>query len=107
MVKSKIQNATPAAESVPPPKALLIELKGKLAGDDEDEKSAPPSVEIFAALSMEEVLAYVRGRQPSIEILELRVLGKVQVLSSSENLEWGLNPGAISALPMFIKRKRG
>jgi hypothetical protein len=28
----------------------------------------------------------VRGRQPSVEIVELKVLGKVQVLSSSEHL---------------------
>jgi hypothetical protein len=42
--------------------------------------------EMFAALSIEEVIAYVRNRQPSVEILELKVLGKVQVLSSSEHL---------------------
>lgn len=87
MVKSKIQNAVSAAESVQPPKALLIELSGKLADDDGDEASAPPTVELFAALSMEEVLACVRSRHPSVEVLQLKVLGKVQVLSSSENLE--------------------
>ncbi len=41
---------------------------------------------MFAALSLEEVIAYVRNRQPTVEIVELKVLGKVQVLSSSENL---------------------
>jgi hypothetical protein len=35
---------------------------------------------------MEEVIAYVRRRQPSIEILELKVLGQAQVLSRSEHL---------------------
>jgi hypothetical protein len=35
---------------------------------------------------MEEVIAYVRNRQPSVEIMELKVLGQVQVLSSSEHL---------------------
>ena len=45
------------------------------------------STETFAALSLEEVIAYVRNRQPSVEIIELKVLGKVQVLSSSEHLE--------------------
>jgi hypothetical protein len=44
------------------------------------------STEIFAALSLEEVIAYVRNRQPAVEIMELKVLGKVQVLSSSEHL---------------------
>ncbi len=42
---------------------------------------------MFAALSMEEVIAYVRGQRPGVEIVELKVLGKVQVLSSSEHLE--------------------
>jgi hypothetical protein len=41
---------------------------------------------MFAALSIEEVIAYVRTRQPGSEIMELKVLGKVQVLSSSEHL---------------------
>jgi hypothetical protein len=41
---------------------------------------------MFAALSLEEVTAYVRNRQPAAEIVELKVLGKVQVLSSSEHL---------------------
>jgi hypothetical protein len=41
---------------------------------------------MFAALSIEEVIAYVQTRQSSIEIIELKVLGQVQVLSSSEHL---------------------
>jgi hypothetical protein len=32
------------------------------------------------------VIAYVRRRQPAVEIMELKVLGKVQVLSRSEHL---------------------
>lgn len=36
---------------------------------------------------MEEVIACVRRRQPSVEIVELKVLGKVEVLSGSEHLE--------------------
>jgi hypothetical protein len=64
--------------------ALLVELKGvKIA---EDGSTTTSSTEIFAALSMEEVIAYVRSRLPSIEITELKVLGQVQVLSSSEHL---------------------
>jgi hypothetical protein len=86
MAKSKIRNAVPDAGSVQPSRALLIELKGAMASEDEDQ-SAVSCTELFAALSVEEVLAYVRGRQPSVEIMELKVLGKVEVLSSSENLE--------------------
>jgi hypothetical protein len=37
-------------------------------------------------LSLEEVIACVRNRQPSVEIMRLKVLGKVEVLSSSEHL---------------------
>lgn len=67
-----------------PHRALLIELKGERAA--EDGSAAAASTEMFAALSLEEVIAYVRNRQPAVEILELKVLGKVQVLSSSEHL---------------------
>jgi len=65
-------------------RALLIELKGERA--TEDESAATASTEMFTALSLEEVIAYVRNRQPAVEIVELKVLGKVQVLSSSEHL---------------------
>jgi len=67
-----------------PHRALLIELKGERAA--EDGSAVTTSTEMFAALSMEELIAYVRTRQPSVEIIELKVLGKVQVLSSSEHL---------------------
>lgn len=83
MVKGKDRETTSAA--VRPQKALLFELKGEALS--EEEGAAAVSTELFAALSMEEVLAYVRGRQPSVEVLELKVIGKLQVLSSSENLE--------------------
>jgi hypothetical protein len=59
-------------------------LKGERAA--EDGSAATASTEMFAALSLEEIIAYVRIRQPAVEILELKVLGKVQVLSSSEHL---------------------
>ena len=67
-----------------PHRALLIELKGE--GVAEDGTAATASTEMFAALSLEEVIAYARRRQPSVEIIELKVLGMVQVLSSSEHL---------------------
>lgn len=82
MAKSKDRDAFRSADQ--PHRALLIALKGERAA--EDGSAATASTEIFAALSMEEVIAYVRNRQPAVEILELKVLGKVQVLSSSEHL---------------------
>ena len=83
MAKSKDQDAFSSSDQ--PHRALLIELKGEGAAQNEGTTTA--STETFAALSLEEVIAYVRNRQPSVEIIELKVLGKVQVLSSSEHLE--------------------
>jgi len=82
MAKSKDRDVLPLSNQ--PHRALLIELKGERAA--EDGSAATPSTEVFAALSMEEVIAYVRTRQPAVEIVELKVLGKVEVLSSSEHL---------------------
>lgn len=52
----------------------------------EDGSAATVTTELFAALSLEEGIAYVRRRQQNAEILELKVLGKVQMLFSSEHL---------------------
>jgi hypothetical protein len=83
MAKSKDRDVLPLSSE--PHRALLIELKGERAAEDGSE--AADSTEMFAALSLEEVIAYARNRQPSVEIMGLKVLGKVQVLSSSEHLE--------------------
>ena len=82
MAKSKVHEVVSSLGQ--PHRALLIELKGERAA--EDGSAATASTEMFAALSLEEVIAYVRNRQPAAEIVELKVLGKVQVLSSSEHL---------------------
>ena len=82
MAKSKDQGVHPSLGA--PHRALLFELKGETAADDGN--ATTEATEMYAALSMEEVIAYVRRRQPSIEIVGLKVLGKVQVLSASENL---------------------
>jgi hypothetical protein len=82
MAKSKDRDVLRSSDQ--PHRALLIELKGERAAEDGSAVTA--STELFAALSLEEVVAYVRIRQPAIEITELKVLGKVQVLSSSEHL---------------------
>jgi hypothetical protein len=82
MAKSKGRDGFPPSDH--PHRALLIELKGERAA--EDGGAATASTEMFAALSLEEVVAYVRNRQPAVEIMELKVVGKVRVLSSSEHL---------------------
>jgi hypothetical protein len=81
---AKIKDRDVFQPSGRPYRALLIELKGEVAA--EDGRAPTASTETFAALSVEEVIAYVRGRQPAVEIVELKVLGKVEVLSSSEHL---------------------
>lgn len=85
MAKSRNRDAVPVPNSTEPSRSLLIELKGKMASDDEDVTTF--STEMFAALSIEEVLAYLRNRRAGFEVMELKMLGKVQVLSSSGNLE--------------------
>jgi hypothetical protein len=82
MAKSKDRDVFPLSDQ--PHRALLIELKSEMAAEDGSASTA--STETFAALSLEEVIAYVRNRQPAVEIVELKVVGKVQVLSSSEHL---------------------
>lgn len=83
MAENKDRNVSPLSDQ--PHRALLVELKGESVA--EDGSTARVSTELFAALSLEEVIAYVRNRQPAVEIIELKVLRKVQVLSSSAHLE--------------------
>ena len=85
MAKNKARDISSLSDHSGPYKALLFELKGKR--DAEDGTATAVNTEIFAALSMEEVIAHVRRRQTNIEIVELKLIGTVRVLSSSENLE--------------------
>ncbi len=82
MAKSKDVDTFPSSDQ--PHRALLLEIKSER--DVEDGSAPKISTEVFVALSVEEVIAYVRTRQPSVEIVELKVLGKIQVLSSSAHL---------------------
>jgi hypothetical protein len=82
MIKGKDQGDVASSEQR---RALLFEFKGERTR--EDGSAEPTPAELFAALSMEEVIAYLRRLQPDVEIVELRILGKVQVLSSSEHLK--------------------
>ena len=64
-------------------------------------------IEMFAALSIEEVNIYVQTRQPAVEIMELKVHGKVLVLSTSERLIEVPNACAVRASSRHpSKRKR-
>ncbi|MGA2252874.1 hypothetical protein [Terracidiphilus sp.] len=83
MTKSRDRESGSSPERSVPRRSLLFELKGKR---NAEENTTAVSTEMFAALSIEEVIAYVRSRQPGSEIMELKVLGKVQVLSTSEHL---------------------
>lgn len=82
MAKSKNQGVVSSSDV--PHRALLFEFKGERTTDDGTVEQT--AAELFAALSMEEVIAYLRRHQPGVEPMELKVLGKVQVLSSSEHL---------------------
>ena len=84
MAKNKDRDSGSSSEQSVSHRSLLFEVKSKR--NAEDGNGAAVSTEMFAALSIEEVIAYVRGRQSGSEIMELKVLGKVQVLSSSEHL---------------------
>jgi hypothetical protein len=65
-------------------KAILFEVTGnerskKRAGDELE-------MERIAALSLEEAIRYMRVSHPDFEIAEVKVVGGIQVLSSSEHL---------------------
>lgn len=83
MTENKEQDVVPSPDQ--PRRAFLFEFKGERT--TEGGAAEPTPAELFAALSMEEVVAYVRRHQMGVEPMELKVLGKVQVLSDSEHLE--------------------
>jgi hypothetical protein len=82
MARRREQDELPSPDQ--PYRAVLFEVTAEQLAEEGNKAAA--TTEIFAALSMEEVIAYVRGRQPSVEIKEVKVLGKAQVLSRSEHL---------------------
>ena len=63
-------------------KALLFEVAGKSRVDQRNEGR----MFRIAALSLEEVIRYMRTTQSDFEITELKIIGQVEVLSSSEHL---------------------
>ncbi len=63
-------------------KALLFEVAGKSRVDQRNEGR----MFRIAALSLEEVIRYMRATQSDFEITELKIIGQVEVLSSSEHV---------------------
>ena len=82
MAKAKHQAKVPDADRSFIQKALLFEVAGNSRVDQRDEGR----MFRIAALSLEEVIRYMRATQSDLEITELRVIGHVEVLSSSEHL---------------------
>jgi hypothetical protein len=64
-------------------KALLFEVTGNKRVDRETEGRTLR----IAALSLEEIVHYVRTSRSDLEITEVKILGHIEVLSSSEHLE--------------------
>jgi len=65
-------------------KAILFEV----TGNERSEKRAGDELRMhrMAALSLEEVIRYMRIGHPDFEISRVKVVGVIQVLSSSEHL---------------------
>jgi hypothetical protein len=63
-------------------KALLFEVSGHKRTDQGKEGLTLR----IAALSLEEVIRYMRTGRSDFEIAEIKVLGQIEVLSSSEHL---------------------
>jgi hypothetical protein len=82
MAKGKRESELVDAERAPVQKAVLFEIAGQKRADQRNEGRTLR----IAALSLEEVIRYVRTDHSDLEITEIRVVGAIQVLSSSENL---------------------
>jgi hypothetical protein len=84
MAKRKDPSELPAAGGGLAQKALLFEI----AGNECHENGSRDEVRTqrIAGLSLEETIRYMRARHPSFEIAEVKVVGIIQVLSSSEHL---------------------
>lgn len=84
MAKGKYRDILGATDQSNRQKSILFELKGARGANGASGTTV--STELFAALTIEEVIAYVRTHQPDFEIAEMRVVGRVQVPSTSEHL---------------------
>lgn len=84
MSKKKDLSETVTTEQGPMQRAILFEItccEHRQKGAD-----AEMRIQRIAALSLEEAVRYIRVKHPSFEIAEIRVVGHIDVLSSSEHL---------------------
>ena len=84
MSKKKALSELLSAEHAPTQRAILFEIRC----DERREKGADAEVRIqrIAALSLEEVVRYMRVKHPGSDIAEVKVVDQIEVLSSSEHL---------------------
>ncbi len=84
MAKMKDSSEGLDAREGPLQKALLFEISGNEchANGSRDEVRT----QRIAALSLEETIRYIRLRHPNFEIADVKVVGIIQILSSSEHL---------------------
>jgi hypothetical protein len=83
MAKVRHQNELSNAGGASAQKALLFEV----AGNKRVDRGAEGRTLRIAALSLEEIIQYVRASHSDLEITEVKVVGHIEVLSSSEHLE--------------------
>jgi hypothetical protein len=82
MTKREHQTERSNADGTAVQKALLFEVAG---AEYADQGKAARSLRV-AALSLEEIIRYMRFRYSRFEIAEIKVVGPIDVLSSSEHL---------------------
>ena len=82
MAKGKYQSHVLDGVEAAAGKALLFEVAGNERTDQEKEGRTLH----IAALSLEEIIRYIRTCHPNFDIAEVKVKGQIEVLSSSEHL---------------------
>lgn len=84
MAKEKSQSYVKSGERRSAQKALLFEI----TGHERSKAGVGDQVwtQRIAALSLEEAVRHMRVSHPDFEISEIRVIGGIEVLSSSEHI---------------------
>jgi len=82
MAKEKHLTEVSNQGRAPTQKALLFEVAG---AEHADQGKAGRTLRL-AALSLEEIVRYMRTCHPDFEIAEVKIVGHIEVLSSSEYL---------------------
>lgn len=73
-----------STEQNPMQRAILFEVR---CGEHREKwTDAAIRIQRIAALSLEEVVRFMRAKHPGCEIAEIKVVGNIDVLSSSEHM---------------------